>query len=182
MNKSFKINPKYLVLLVFAMIGLSFASVPLYDLFCRITGFGGTTQKAEKSTGVVTNKIIKIRFDSNVSSDLSFDFKPLKNFNDIKIGEVNNIIFRVKNQDTNSESVVSTFNTSPPSAGIYFKKIACFCFEKQTIKPGEIKEFNVAYYIDPKIIDDPATKGINEITLSYTLFKVDSLYKKENNS
>ena len=182
MTKSFKINPKYLILLVFAMIGLSFASVPLYDLFCRVTGFGGTVQKAEKSPGVVVNKIIKIRFDSNVSSNLSFDFKPLQNFNDIKIGEVNNIIFRLKNQDVNSESVVSTFNTSPPSAGIYFKKIACFCFEKQTINPGETKEFNVAYYIDPKIIDDPATKGISEITLSYTLFKVDSLYKEGNNS
>ena len=181
MTRSFKINPKYLVLLVLAMIGISFASVPLYDLFCRVTGFGGTVQKVNKPSTTVLNKFIKVRFDSNVSSDLLFDFKPIKNFSDIKIGEVNNIIFQVKNLSGKSESVVSTFNTSPPSVGIHFKKLACFCFEKQTIKPGEIKEFNVAYYIDPKIENDPATKGTNEITLSYTLFKVDSLYRKSKN-
>jgi|TARA_A100001011_G_scaffold78763_1_gene81386 cytochrome c oxidase assembly protein subunit 11 len=179
-TNKFKINPKYLILLVVLMIGLSFASVPLYDLFCRVTGFGGTTQKAENSPNKILNKTIKVRFDSNVSSNLNFNFKSMKNYSDIKIGEVNNIKFRVTNEGKKPENVVSTFNTSPPSAGIHFKKIACFCFEKQTINPRETREFTVAYYIDPKIVEDPATKGISEITLSYTLFKVDKLYKRKN--
>tara|TARA_A100001011_G_scaffold173292_1_gene181993 strand:+ start:21708 stop:22199 length:492 start_codon:yes stop_codon:yes gene_type:complete len=159
------------------MTALSFASVPLYDLFCKVTGFGGTTQKSEKSPGIILSKLVKVRFDSNVSSNLSFNFKSMKNFSEVRIGEVNNIKFRVINKGSTSENVISTFNTSPPSAGIHFKKIACFCFEKQTINPGEVRDFNVAYYIDPKIIKDPATKGINEITLSYTLFRVNKLYK-----
>ena len=177
MTKNFKINPKYLVLLVVSMIGLSFASVPLYDLFCRVTGFGGTTQIAENSPDKILNKLIKIRFDTNISSNLAFNFKSTENFSDIKVGEVKNIKFRVTNEGSKPENVVSTFNTSPPSAGIHFKKISCFCFEKQTINPKETKEFTVAYYIDPKIVEDPATKGISEITLSYTLFKVDKMYK-----
>ena len=94
MTKNFKINPKYLVLLVVSMIGLSFASVPLYDLFCRVTGFGGTTQIAENSPDKILNKFIKVRFDSNVSSNLAFYFKSTENFSNIKVGEVNNINFR----------------------------------------------------------------------------------------
>lgn len=171
-SKTFKINPKYLVILVAGMIGLSFASVPLYDLFCRVTGFGGTTQKTNKLSNIILNKKIKVRFDANVSSNLSFNFKPLKNFSEVKVGEVNTIIFKVENQGAKSENVISTFNTSPTIVGKYFQKLQCFCFEKQLIKSKEIKEFTVAYYIDPKIVDDPATKGTNEITLSYSLFKV----------
>ena len=125
------------------------------------------------------NKHIKVRLDSNVGSNLAFNFKSTKNFSDIKIGEVSNVKFTVTNKGNKPENVVSTFNTSPPSAGIHFKKIACFCFEKQTIKPQETREFTVAYYIDPKIVEDSATKGISEITLSYTLFKVDKMYKEK---
>ena len=95
------------------MIGLSFASVPLYDLFCRVTGFGGTTQIAENSPDKILNKLIKVRFDTNVSSNLAFNFKSIDNFSDIKVGEVNNIKFRVTNEGNKSENVVSTFNTSP---------------------------------------------------------------------
>ena len=172
MSKTFKINPKYLVVLVVAMIGLSFASVPLYDLFCRVTGFGGTTQKTNQEPKVILDKKIKIRFDANTSPDLSFNFKPAKNLSEVKIGEVNTIKFFVENQQSGTDKVISTFNTSPPIVGKYFQKLQCFCFEKQTIKPNEIKEFIVAYYIDPKIVEDPATKGTSEITLSYSLFKV----------
>ena len=118
------------------------------------------------------DKQIKIRFDANTSSDLSFNFKPAKNLSEVKIGEVNTIKFVVENQQSEPEKVISTFNTSPPIVGKYFQKLQCFCFEKQTIKPNEIKEFIVAYYIDPKIVEDPATKGTSEITLSYSLFKV----------
>ena len=100
------------------------------------------------------------------------NFKPLDNFQNVKIGEVNNIIFEVKNESSQPLEVISTFNTSPPIVGKYFQKLQCFCFEKQTVKSNEIVKFNVAYYIDPKIIDDPATKGTSEITLSYSLFEV----------
>ena len=126
MSKTFKINPKYLVVLVVAMIGLSFASVPLYDLFCRVTGFGGTTQKTNKESKVVLDKKIKIRFDANTSSDLSFNFKPAKNLSEVKIGEVNTIKFLVENQQSETEKVISTFNTSPPIVGKYFQKLQCF--------------------------------------------------------
>lgn len=172
MTSSFKMNPKYLFILVFAIIGLSFASVPLYDLFCRVTGFGGTTQKSEKPSEIIIDKIVKVRFDSNTNNDLPVNFKPLDNFQNVKIGEVNNIIFEVKNESDQPLEVISTFNTSPPIVGKYFQKLQCFCFEKQTVKSNEIVKFNVAYYIDPKIIDDPATKGTSEITLSYSLFEV----------
>ena len=168
----FKVNPKYLFLLVFAMVGLSFASVPLYDLFCRVTGFGGTTQKTDTISKVVLNQNIKVRFDATKNGNLPVSFKPKENYHDIKVGEVDNIIFEVKNQSEENLKVISSFNTSPPLVGKYFQKLQCFCFENQTIKPNEIKEFTVAYYIDPQIVDDPATKRTSEITLSYSLFEV----------
>ena len=172
MIKGKTLTPLLLAGIFVLMLGLSFAAVPLYDLFCRVTGFGGTTQKTNKESKVVLDKKIKIRFDANISPDLSFNFKPTKNSSEVKIGEVNTIKFLVENQQSELEKVISTFNTSPPIVGKYFQKLQCFCFEKQTIKPNEIKEFTVAYYIDPKIVEDPATKGISEITLSYSLFKV----------
>ena len=172
MKNKFKINPQYLFLLVFLMIGLSFASVPLYDLFCRVTGFGGTIQKSEKPSEIVLNKSIKIRFDTTKNGNLPVSFKPQKNFHDIKIGEVDNIVFLLKNESQEAFNVISTFNTNPPLVGKYFQKLQCFCFENQAIKPNETREFNVAYYIDPQIVKDPATKRTSEITLSYSLFEV----------
>ena len=106
----FKVNPKYLFLLVFAMIGLSFASVPLYDLFCRVTGFGGTTQKTDTISKVVLNQNIKVRFDATKNGNLPVSFKPKENYHDIKVGEVDNIVFEVKNQSTHIIS--STLCTS----------------------------------------------------------------------
>ena len=117
------------------------------------------------------DKKIKIRFDANTSPDLSFNFKPAKNLSEVKIGEVNTIKFLVENQQPEPEKVISTFNTSPQLLVSIFKNCSVFVLKKQTIKPNEIKEFTVAYYIDPKIVEDPATKGTSEITLSYSLFK-----------
>ena len=177
MNKSVKINPKLLVLIFFLMLGLSFASVPLYDLFCRVTGFGGTTQFSKERPSIIMPEIVSMRFDTNVSGNLPISFKVLKNREEIKIGESSNIKFQINNESTEQLKVVSTFNVSPPSAGKYFNKLECFCFQKQSIKSLDKKKYNLSYYIDPEILNDPATKNIKDITLSYTLFEVDKFKK-----
>ena len=171
-KKPFRINAKYLFLVFLFMLGLSFASVPLYDLFCRVTGFGGTPQIAEKPADKILDQSVKVRFNANVNGNLPFYFKPKNNFSNIKIGEVGTIDFRVENQGNEDLNIISTFNTSPPVVGKYFQKLQCFCFQKQLLKAGEMRDFKVAYYIDPKIVDDPATKMTKEITLSYSLFEV----------
>ena len=176
-----KLTPLLLSLIFLLMLGMSFAAVPLYDLFCRVTGFGGTTQISKDIPKIVIDKPVSVRLDTNVQTDLSWNFKTENNLVDVKPGKVYRVNFLVENFSKDPTSGVASYNVSPSSFGPYFNKLGCFCFEKQTIKPGEIKEFNVAYYIDPKIENDPATKGTNEITLSYTLFKVDSLYKKSKN-
>ena len=117
------------------------------------------------------------RFDTNVSGNLPISFKVLKNREEIKIGESSNIKFQINNESTEQLKVVSTFNVSPPSAGKYFNKLECFCFEKQSIKSLDKKKYNLSYYIDPEILNDPATKNIKDITLSYTLFEVDKFKK-----
>ena len=175
--KEKKLNPMYLVAIFFIMLGLSFASVPLYDLFCRVTGFGGTTQKTTKIPNVVVNKYIGMRFDTNIAGNLDVRFEIKENKLDIKPGEIRNASFVVTNQSPNILNVVSTFNVSPDSVGKYFNKLECFCFEQQVIPIKGKREFNVSYYIDPEITNDPQTKNVKDITLSYTLFEVDKFKK-----
>ncbi len=155
------------------MLGLSFASVPLYDLFCRVTGFGGTTQKTTMIPNVVVDKNIGMRFDTNIAGNLDVRFEIKENKLDIKPGEIRNAAFVVTNQSPNIIKVISTFNVSPDSVGKYFNKLECFCFEQQAIPIKGKREFNVSYYIDPEIANDPQTKNVKDITLSYTLFEVD---------
>ncbi|MDA0376863.1 MAG: cytochrome c oxidase assembly protein [Proteobacteria bacterium] len=175
--KTKKLNPMYLVAIFFIMLGLSFASVPLYDLFCRITGFGGTTQKTTKIPNVVVDKNIGMRFDTNIAGNLDVRFEIKENKLDIKPGEIRNAAFVVTNQSPNIIKVISTFNVSPDSVGKYFNKLECFCFEQQAIPIKGKREFNVSYYIDPEIANDPQTKNVKDITLSYTLFEVDKFKK-----
>ena len=175
--KKRKLNPWYLVAVFFAMLGLSFASVPLYDLFCRVTGFGGTTQKSTKLPKVIINKNISMRFDTNVGSYLPISFEVKNNRTDIKPGEVKNSTFFIVNKSDFPLRMVATFNVTPDSVGEYFNKIECFCFEQQTLSGKGEKEFNLSYYIDPEIIEDPATKNVKDITLSYTLFELDKFQK-----
>ena len=175
-----KINPIYLVLIFFAMLGLSYASVPLYELFCKVTGFGGTTKISKQVPNVIVNHNITTRFDTNVAKGLFWEFKVEKTKENIKPGQVSTIRFKVKNLGNETSTAVSTFNVVPDTAGKYFNKINCFCFEQQTLKPKESKEFEMAYFIDPKIVEDLSTKEIKDITLSYTFFDVAN-FKKEKN-
>lgn len=154
--------------LFFAMVGLAYASVPLYEMFCRVTGFGGTTQVANAAPAHAVAQDITIRFDANVSGALGWSFQPKQSKMTVKIGESNMAYYVAKN--TSSETVTGTavFNVTPSDAGLFFNKISCFCFTEQTLKPGETVEMPVQYFVDPAILEDADTKGIKEITLSYS--------------
>ena len=167
-----KLTPALLVGIFLLMLGLSFAAVPLYDLFCRVTGFGGTTQNAKEKDipKIVVNQIYSLRFDTNVGSNLDWKFYPEKNTIELKPGEVKNVSFFVENRGIAASSGVASFNVSPPTFGIYVNKIGCFCFEKQTLKAGEKQEYLLTFFMDPKVVDDNKTKNVKDVTLSYTFF------------
>ena len=179
MNKK-TLTPIVLAGIFFLMLGLSFASVPLYDLFCRVTGFGGTTQNAENKEipKIVINKNYKIRFDTNSNGALDWKFYPEKNTLSLKPGEVHTVKFFVENQSNQPTSGSATFNVSPSPFGIYLNKIGCFCFEKQTLNPGQKRNFVLTFFLDPKVVDDKKTNNISDVTLSFTFFSSD-YYKKE---
>ena len=162
------------------MLGLSFAAVPLYDLFCRVTGFGGTTQNASKKEipKIVINQNYKMRFDTNTNGALDWKFYPEVNTLELKPGEVRTVKFNVENLSNKVTSGSASFNVSPSSFGVYLNKIGCFCFEKQTLKPGENQEFILTFFLDPKVVDDNKTKDIADVTLSFTFFSSD-YYKKD---
>ena len=160
--------------LTFGMLGLSFAAVPFYKAFCQVTGFGGTTQRADTAPAKATDQIISIRFDANTSGALEWDFKARQTEMKIKIGEQSMAYFDAKNIGASPLTGSAVFNVTPPTAGAYFNKIQCFCFTKQTLAPGESKEFPVSYFVDPAILDDADAKGIHEITLSYTFYPADA--------
>ena len=179
MNKK-TLTPIILAGIFFLMLGLSFAAVPLYDLFCRVTGFGGTTQNAENKDipKIVINQDYKIRFDTNSNGALDWKFYPEKNTIDLKPGEVHTVKFFVENESDLPTSGSATFNVSPSPFGIYLNKIGCFCFEKQTLKPGQKRNFVLTFFLDPKVVDDNKTNNISDVTLSFTFFSSD-YYKKD---
>ena len=179
MNKK-TLTPIALVSIFFLMLGLSFAAVPLYDLFCRVTGFGGTTQNAENKEipKIVINQNYKIRFDTNSNSSLDWKFYPEQNTIILKPGEVHTVKFFVENESNLPSSGTASFNVSPSPFGIYLNKIGCFCFEKQTLKPGQKRNFVLTFFLDPKVVDDNKTKDISDVTLSFTFFSSD-YYKKD---
>lgn len=162
-------------LLVAAMVGLAFASVPLYRLFCQVTGFGGTPLRAEEVAPSLkpTGKLISVRFDSNTNSGLPWRFKPEEQSKRVAIGARNMAFYTAKNLSDVPVTGTATFNVTPEQAGQYFVKIQCFCFTEQTLKPGEEVRMPVVYFVDPKILDDPDASRIEEITLSYTFYPVD---------
>ena len=156
----------------FIMLGLSFAAVPLYDLFCRVTGFGGTTQISKNIPKIVLDKKISVRFDTNVNK-LPWNFKIKKNVIDIKIGQVSRVEFEVENYSDEVTYGVASFNVSPSSFGKYFSKLGCFCFEKQKLEAGEKAKYILTFYLDPEMVNDSNTKNIEDVTLSYTFFSSD---------
>ncbi|HYG48191.1 MAG TPA: cytochrome c oxidase assembly protein [Allosphingosinicella sp.] len=161
-------------LLVLAMTGLAFASVPLYRLFCQVTGIGGTTQRAAEAPGPVAGKEMAIRFDANISSALPWRFRPEKPREIVTIGERDMAFYTARNLSARPVKGTATFNVTPVQAGKYFSKIQCFCFNEQVLKPGEEVRMPVVFFVDPAILEDPDAKGISEITLSYTFYPVDS--------
>ena len=175
------LTPIALVLIFVLMLGLSFAAVPLYDLFCRVTGFGGTTQNAtnKEIPKIIVNQNYEMRFDTNINSTLDWKFYPEMNTLELKPGEVHTVKFNVENPRNEISSGSATFNVSPSSFGIYLNKIGCFCFEKQTLQPGEKKEFALTFFLDPKVVDDNKTKNMSDVTLSFTFFS-SGYYEKSN--
>lgn len=153
------------------MVGLTAAAVPLYQLFCQVTGYGGTTQRATApSSEVLPGRDIVVRFNADVDSKLSWAFQPIERALEVPIGESHLAFYRATN--TGDEPVVGTavFNVTPHEAGYYFTKIHCFCFEEQLLQPGETVDMPVSFFVDPAILDDPNTAFLKQITLSYTFF------------
>ncbi len=161
------------LLLACAMLGLGYAAVPLYELFCKVTGFGGTTMvaseaKAQAAASQVTGKTISIRFDANTSSALPWKFRPEHVTDTVSVGARDMAIYIAKNESDQPVTGTAIYNVTPALAGQYFNKIQCFCFTEQRLEPGQEMRMPVLYFVDPAILTDPDTKDIEQITLSYT--------------
>ena len=160
----------FLFLIVFFMITLVAFSVPLYNLFCRVTGYGGTTSFSETSSSITLDKDINIQFNADVNDSINWSFKAPEDVT-FKIGENKLIQYEATNLSDVSTSGTATFNVLPEKVGPYFIKTQCFCFEKQTLEPNQSVKMPVVFYIDPSITEDPSMSDIDTITLSYTFFK-----------
>jgi cytochrome c oxidase assembly protein subunit 11 len=158
--------------MVAVMIGASYAAVPFYSWFCRTTGYGGTTQVAASAPSQTSDRTITVRFDSNVAAGLPWRFEPERRSIDVKLGQVITVYYAVTNEAARPTTGQAGYNVSPPTAGIYFEKINCFCFTEQTMKPGEKRDMAVVFYVDPKLAADSEQDGLNLITLSYTFYPV----------
>jgi cytochrome c oxidase assembly protein subunit 11 len=157
---------------VAGMVGAAYAAVPLYNWFCRTTGFGGTTQVAERAPDHILGRTLTIRFDSNVTPGLPWKFQPEQNAIQVRIGEVATVHYKVVNEAAREIAAQASYNVSPPTVGAYFDKINCFCFTEQRLKPGETREMTVVFYVDPSIVKDHDQDDLNIITLSYTFYRL----------
>jgi len=155
---------------VVSMVGVSYAAVPLYKLFCQVTGYGGTTQRVEQMSDTILDRTIKVRFDANVAAGLPWKFKPVEREVEVRIGETIQIDYTAENISDANTYGQATFNVTPMSAGAFFNKIQCFCFTETELKPGEIMNMPVVFFVDPAIVNDPDAKNVTTITLSYTFF------------
>ena len=167
-----KLTPLVLAGIFVLMLGLSYASVPLYEIFCKVTGFGGTTQVANKAPKIVLDKVVSVRFDTNVNN-LPWDFKAKSNVIDVKDRQVNKIEYEVSNYSNEPTAGVASFNVSPSSFGKYYSKLGCFCFEKQELKAGEKATYVMTFYLDPEMVNDATVKNLEDVTMSYTFFSTD---------
>ena len=155
------------------MVALAYASVPLYRLFCQTTGFGGTTQRADQAPAAVTNREMTIRFDANTAASLPWSFHPEQLELTVKVGEQNLAFYKARNLSDRALKGSAVFNVTPGEAGAYFTKVDCFCFTEQRLGPGESMDMPVAFFVDPKIADDPDLRSLTTITLSYTFYPAD---------
>jgi cytochrome c oxidase assembly protein subunit 11 len=154
------------------MIGAAYAAVPLYNWFCRTTGFAGTPQVASVAPSHVLDRKLKIRFDANVAGGLPWRFEPEQNVIDVRIGEVVTVNYKVVNESARPTVGIASYNVSPPTVGAYFTKINCFCFTEQRLEAGEKRDMTVVFFVDPALAQDSEQDGLGTITLSYTMYPV----------
>lgn len=157
--------------IVVTMIGATFAAVPLYEIFCRATGFAGTPLRADAPSQMSGAKMVTVRFSGTVQSQLPWRFAPETPTLTLKVGENGLMAFRATNLSSQPMVGTATFNVTPEKAAPYFAKTACFCFTEQRLEPGQSVDMPVAFFVDPAIADDPGTRDIHSITLSYTFFR-----------
>jgi cytochrome c oxidase assembly protein subunit 11 len=153
------------------MGAMSFAAVPLYDWFCRVTGYGGTTATAEAESTEILDRTITVRFDGSTAKDMPWQFRPVQREVEIRIGETGIVYYEATNTTDAPIAGTASYNVVPFSAGNYFTKVACFCFERQVLQPGESVKMPVTFYVDPEIVEDPEAQYASEITLSYTFYR-----------
>ncbi len=161
------------VSVVVFMGAMAWASVPLYDWFCRVTGYGGTTGTAAAGSDVVLDRTIKVRFDGGLDRGMPWEFKPMQREMEVRLGETGLAFYEAYNPTNRPIAGSAAYNVSPFTAGGYFTKIACFCFEQQILQPGERVEMPVTFYVDPEIVDDRDARHVPVITLSYTFYEID---------
>jgi len=157
-----------------AMLGLGFAAKPLYDTFCRVTGYGGTTQRAQTVSTRVLDQEVIVRFDANVAADAPLRFAPRQGAQRLRIGETGLAFYEVTNLSDAPVKAIAAYNVAPFKAGGFFQKLECFCFQEQTFAPGETVELPVIFFVDPEIVHAPGGDKISTITLSYTYYRAGS--------
>ena len=155
---------------VFGMGAMSYAAVPLYRIFCQVTGYNGTTQRVDQVSSVVLDRTMRVTFDANVAPGLQWDFKPVEREVNPKIGETIQVNFTAENRSNETQRGQAVFNVTPGEAGVYFNKVQCFCFTETDLKPGEKLDMPVVFYIDPEIVKAVESKDIHTVTLSYTFY------------
>jgi cytochrome c oxidase assembly protein subunit 11 len=158
---------------VVLMGGLAWASVPFYDWFCRVTGFGGVTNTAETGSDVILDQTITIRFDTSLDRGMPWTFKPMQREMTLRIGETGLAFYEAHNPTDHPVAGQAAYNVTPYEAGYFFDKIECFCFTEQVLQPGETVEMPVSFYVDPAIVNDRDAKYVHTITLSYTFYEID---------
>ena len=173
-KNNFKIAT-FVVIFLSGMFCLSFASVPLYNLFCKITGYGGTPKEVSIKSSSVTEEKIKVRFNTDVSRKEKFYFQPKDRHIITNLGKSNTVKFEVFNNTNEDIYITSTYNVTPQKAGIYFNKLDCFCYEEKTVKAGDRVLLPVTFFISSELLDDPNTKELKSITLSYTFFDTNKI-------
>lgn len=161
------------VSVVILMGGLAWASVPFYDWFCRVTGFGGTPGQVAGAAGEVLDQTIKVRFDGSLNEDMPWEFKPVVNEMELRIGETGLAFYEAYNPTDHPVAGQASYNVTPYAAGAFFEKIECFCFTEQVLAPGERVQMPVSFFVDPEIVEDRDAKYVHTITLSYTFYEID---------
>ncbi|MGP9805854.1 cytochrome c oxidase assembly protein [Paracoccus sp. NSM] len=162
-----------LVGVVITMGALSWAAVPFYDWFCRVTGFGGTTQVSAAAPDLVLEDVVRVRFDANTDPNLPWTFRPMQNRMDVRIGENGLAFYEAINNSDVPITGTASYNVAPEISGFYFSKVECFCFTEQTLQPGERIEMPVSFFVDPEIVKDRDASWVRDITLSYTFHRTE---------